>query len=217
MKRLARHLARLYPRPWRVRYGREFEALLEDANLTWRDLGDVIAGALRMRLKTWNSSSTPEGENCTMDQPATLLRVIGLKDRNIPHGYEFETTIEQTRADDGSKTLVRQFFRELDFGGSYLTVNHTSRDSEAAQTFIVSGTKGEVAGDFRTDRTEMLVLHADGTVRRSEQTVKTWLKYETIREKLRATYRNGQQAGLSPDQVYQKLRLEHSPDPEPRA
>ena len=216
MKRLARHLARLYPRPWRVRYGREFEALLEDANLTWRDLGDVIAEALRMRLRTWNPSNTPQGENDTMDQQATLLRVIDLKDRNIPHGYDFETTIEQTRA-DGSKTLVRQFFRELDFGGSYLTVNHLSRDSEAAQTFIVSGTKGEVTGDFRTDRTEMVVLHADGTVHRSEQTVKTWMKHETIREKLRATYRNGLRAGLSPDQVYQKLRLDHSPDPEPRA
>jgi len=216
MKRLARHLARLYPGPWRARYGREFEALLEETNLTWRDLGDVIAGALRMRLKTWNPSSTPEGENDTMDQQATLLRVIDLKDRDIPHGYELESTIEQTRA-DGSKTLVRQFFRELDFGGSYLTVNHLSRDSEAAQTFIVSGTKGEVAGDFRTDRTEMLVLHADGTVRRNEQTVKTCMKHEAVREKLRETYRNGLKAGLSPHQVYQKLRLEHRPESEPRA
>jgi hypothetical protein len=204
MKRLAIYLAGLYPQRWRKRYGREFEALLEEANLTWSDLCDIVVGALRMRFKTWNTSNTPEGANHTMDHPETLLRLIELKDRDIPHGYELETTIEQTRS-DGSKAIVRQFFRELDFGDSYVTVHHLSRDAEAAQTFIVSGRKGEVAGDFRTDTTEMLTLRADGTVHRSAQTVKTWIQHEAIRERLRETYRNGLKAGLSPDEVYQKL------------
>lgn len=214
MKRLARQLARLYPRHWRARYGREFEALLEDAHLTWSDLFDVIAGSFRARLETGKAGQLAKGENNTMDHPATLVRVLDLKDRDIPHGYELETTIEHTR-EDGSKTIVRQFCRELDFGASYLTVSHLSRDSRSAQTFIVSGTKGDVAGDFRTDRTEMVTLHADGTVRRSEQTVKTWLKHEAIRETLRAAYRKGQQAGLSPDQVYQELRGKHGSESEP--
>jgi hypothetical protein len=214
MKRLARRLARLYPRQWRVRYGREFEALLEDADLTWSGLLDVIAGALRVRIEAGKAGRLAEGENETMEHPATLVRILDLKDRDIPHGYELETTIEHTRA-DGSKAIVRQFFRELDFGAAYLTVSHMARDSGTPQTFIVSGTKGEVAGDFRTDRTEMIALHADGTVRHSEQTVKTWLKHEAIREKLRAAYRNSQQAGLSPDQVYQELHAKYGSESEP--
>jgi len=36
MRTLARFFAGLYPRQWRARYGREFDALLEDVNLTWR-------------------------------------------------------------------------------------------------------------------------------------------------------------------------------------
>jgi hypothetical protein len=214
MKRLARQLARLYPQHWRVRYGTEFEALLQDAHLTWSDLLDVVAGAFRSRIEAGKAGHLAEGENETMEHPATLVRILDLKDRDIPRGYELETTIEHSR-EDGTKTIVRQFFRELDFGGSYLTVSHMARDSEAAQTLIVSGTKGEVAGDFRTDRTEMIALHADGTVRRSEQTVKTWLKHEAIRETLRAAYRRGQGAGLSPDQVYQELRVKHASESEP--
>ena len=208
MKHLARYLARLYPPLWRARYGGEFEALLEDAKLTWRDLFDVMAGALRMRLRAWRTSVTSEGENYVMENPAAVLRIIDLKDRDIPNGYELESTIEHARP-DGSKTLVRQFFRELDLGDSYLTISHIRRDSEAAQTFVVAGTKGETADGFRTDQTELTTLYADGTVRRSRQTVKTWVKQESIREMLRERYRNGLQVGMSPDQVFQKLQLEN--------
>jgi hypothetical protein len=40
-----RHLVRLFPRIWRVRYGVEFEALLESSQLTWREVGDVLRRA----------------------------------------------------------------------------------------------------------------------------------------------------------------------------
>jgi hypothetical protein len=41
------------------------------------------------------------------------------------------------------------------------------------------------------------------------------LKHEAIREKLRAAYRNSQQAGLSPDQVYQELHAKYGSESEP--
>ena len=204
MKRVARNLAGLYPREWRLRYGKEFDALLEDTNLTLRDLLDVIAGALRMQWRSWNAGRILEGDNY-------IMRLVDWKHRDIPNGYEVETAFETTRA-DGGKALVRRLFREVDLGGSYVILNHLSRDSEAAQTLIVYGAKGEVAGDFRTDSTEMLILQADGTVRRSQQTVKTWLKYEAIRDRLLERYRNGLKAGLSPDEIYQKLRRENNPE-----
>jgi len=203
MNRLARRLAGFYPGEWRARYGTEFDALLQDRNLTWRDLLDVLTGAFEMRRKT-------EGENHAMENPATRPRIIDLKSREVPHVYELETSVEYTRQ-DGSQTLVRHFMREVDFGDSYLTLNHWSRNSEAAQTVIVSGTKGEVAGDFRTDRTEMLILEADGSVRRSEQTVKTSLRYEAVRGELRERHRNEMKSGLSPDEIYRKFLRPETP------
>ncbi len=55
MKKLIRRLARLYPHGWRARYGKEFDALLEDTKLNWLDALNVIAGALQMQVKTCNA------------------------------------------------------------------------------------------------------------------------------------------------------------------
>ena len=52
--RLIRLASRLYPASWRRRYGVEFDALLEDAGLDWRDVRDVLLGALKMQMTTWN-------------------------------------------------------------------------------------------------------------------------------------------------------------------
>ena len=68
------------------------------------------------------------------------------------------------------------------------------------------GKKGETDGKFRIDQTEMLLLRADGTVQRTEQTVKTWLESDAIRERLRERYRNGMAAGLTPDEIHQQIR-----------
>ena len=194
MKRLARLLARVYPRQWRARYGQEFDAMLEDVNLTWRDVFGVALSALEMRMK---STAVP--------------RIVDLVSRDIPHGYELETVVEYPR-DDGSKMLVRGFLREVDLGDSYVTLTHSARGSDPAQTILVCGRKGEVDGDFRTDETEMLVLRADGTIHRTEQTVKTWLKYDAIRDRLREKYRSGMQAGLSADEVHQQILAANSPE-----
>jgi hypothetical protein len=194
VKRLARWLARLYPPQWRARYGHEFDALLEDVNLTWRDVFGVALSAL--------------GEHY-MSEPTMSPRIVDLVSRDIPHGYELETVVEYPR-DDGSRMLVRGFLREVDLGDSYVTLTHSSRGSEPAQTILVCGRKGDIDGDFRTDETEMLVLRADGTVQRTEQTVKTWLKYDAIRVGLREKYRNGMQAGLTPDDIFQQIRAASS-------
>jgi hypothetical protein len=191
MKRLARWFARLYPRWWRARYDHEFNALLEDASITLLDVFGVVRSALEMRMK---ATAAP--------------RIVDLASRDIPHGYELETVVEYPR-EDGSRMLVRNFSREIDLGDSYVTLNHWSRGMEPAQTVLVYGRKGEVDGDFRTDETEMLVLRADGTVERTEQTVKTWMKYDAIRDRMRDKYRGGMAAGMSPDEIFQRIRASH--------
>ena len=51
MRALIRAAARLYPRQWRARYAREFDALLEDLEPSWLGLFSVIYGALTMQIK----------------------------------------------------------------------------------------------------------------------------------------------------------------------
>ncbi len=54
MKRTLKLLARLYPPGWRKRYGAEFDALLEDAAPSTRDVFDILLGALKMQITTWS-------------------------------------------------------------------------------------------------------------------------------------------------------------------
>lgn len=58
----------------------------------------------------------------------------------------------------------------------------------------------------------MLVLQIDGTVSRTEQTVKTYLKWDAIRERLRAKYREGLAAGHSPDEIHRRIQRDASGD-----
>src|SRR5579862_7417350 len=132
-------------------------------------------------------------------------RIVELVSRDIPNGHELQTVVEYPR-EDGSTMLVRQFYREVDLGDTYITLSHSSRGWESAQTILVTGRKGEIDGDFRTDETEMLVLHIDGTVQRTEQTVKTSLQFDAMRERLRDRYRSGLKAGLTPDEIHRQIR-----------
>ena len=54
MRQLIRWTARLYPAPWRDRYGEELDALIEGFQPQWEDLFNVLMGSLRMQMTTWN-------------------------------------------------------------------------------------------------------------------------------------------------------------------
>jgi len=51
---IIRFAARLYPAAWRERYAAELDVLLEDMGLNWRDLGDVLGGALATHMTAWS-------------------------------------------------------------------------------------------------------------------------------------------------------------------
>jgi hypothetical protein len=51
MRRILKHLILLYPKPWRNRYGNEFDALLDAIPPTWPALLDVLKGAIKMQMK----------------------------------------------------------------------------------------------------------------------------------------------------------------------
>lgn len=65
---LARRLVRLYPRPWRERYGDEMLALIEDSGIDLRTALNMIIGAARER---WSVSLTDSAGN-------SLTRGIGV-------------------------------------------------------------------------------------------------------------------------------------------
>jgi hypothetical protein len=50
MRRAIQFMLRLYPAPWRERYRGEFEALLEQMRPGWRDVFDVLRGAVKMQI-----------------------------------------------------------------------------------------------------------------------------------------------------------------------
>lgn len=54
MKRLLQFVGRLYPAPWRRRYGIEFAALLEDVDPDWHTFLNVLRGAVEMQMWTRN-------------------------------------------------------------------------------------------------------------------------------------------------------------------
>jgi uncharacterized protein involved in exopolysaccharide biosynthesis len=54
MRKLIHLAVRLYPARWRERYGAEFDALLEDMSPGFRDLLNIVKGALLMQLKLSN-------------------------------------------------------------------------------------------------------------------------------------------------------------------
>jgi hypothetical protein len=53
VKRLIRLAAKLYPGPWRDRYGEEFEALLDDAGAEGWIAFNVLGGAVLMQVQRW--------------------------------------------------------------------------------------------------------------------------------------------------------------------
>jgi uncharacterized protein involved in exopolysaccharide biosynthesis len=55
VRKLLHLAALLYPATWRRRYGAEFAALLEDSTPQWRDLFDILNGAIIMQLSQWSA------------------------------------------------------------------------------------------------------------------------------------------------------------------
>lgn len=77
--RLVRTLLRLYPRPWRGRYGDEFLALVADTGLSWRAAADVVIAASVERVRTIAALLDDDGDAPITQQPdrEAFAEVIG--------------------------------------------------------------------------------------------------------------------------------------------
>jgi uncharacterized protein involved in exopolysaccharide biosynthesis len=57
MKHWVRLASYFYPASWRRRYAMEFNALLDEVDIGWKDVFDTLKGALTMQFTSWNLKS----------------------------------------------------------------------------------------------------------------------------------------------------------------
>jgi len=100
MKRVIRFVVGLYPARWRRRYGVEFDALLGDIIPRWRDLFDVLKGALEMQIRigTLGKSVAVFGVACALLAGAVSLTLSDM--------YRSLVLIHVQKAEVQTSTLV---------------------------------------------------------------------------------------------------------------
>jgi hypothetical protein len=117
--------ARLYPRSWRERYGHEFDALLEDASADWRQLRNVLSGALSMQLANYLSYLKAGGATAV----AGAILAIALSYR-VPPRYVSSATLVVTPVVDEARSAQPDVLRmETDDRVMLLKRELTSRDN----------------------------------------------------------------------------------------
>ena len=104
MKRFLHLVARLYPSWWRRRYATEFAALIDDVNPGWRELLDVMNGALAMQIITLRMipvfcalAGIAVGGLIAMGMPARYLTsaTIRLKGPDVPNAEAIRAAIQK--------------------------------------------------------------------------------------------------------------------------
>ena len=98
-ERLIRFASRLYPASWRRRYGAEFEALLEDAGRGWRDVADVLLGALKMQMTTWTFGKIAVGSGVAGALLCSGVSFIAMPDQFVSSTLLHVNTMEEPGTD----------------------------------------------------------------------------------------------------------------------
>jgi capsular polysaccharide biosynthesis protein len=91
MRRWIALSAKLYPRRWRERYGVEFDALMEDVEPDWRELANVLGGALKMQMK----SETAYWKLAAVMAAIGAVMALGVSLR-VPERYESSAVVQVT-------------------------------------------------------------------------------------------------------------------------
>jgi hypothetical protein len=158
MKQLFRLAVRLNPSWWRQRYAREFEALLEDVKPGWRELFDVVNGALTMQIKTLGTipvlctlAGAIVGGIITMRTPtvfassATIrLKPPAVANADSATAQELRVSLEKALgASTGSR---RATFVTIDRAQTMLKLTYLDRDPAQAQRIAEKLTAAIVTG-----------------------------------------------------------------------
>jgi hypothetical protein len=161
MKRFLHLAARLYPSWWRRRYAAEFAALIDDVNPGWRELLDLMNGALAMQIRTLRMipvfcilAGIAVGGLIAMGMPArySTSATILLKGPDVPNAESIRAAIQKRLAElqlTGAERSSTISFRRAT-GGSDPTqtiVKLTYMDRNPAQAqHVVEKLAGAFAG-----------------------------------------------------------------------
>jgi hypothetical protein len=162
MKRLLRLAVRLYPSWWRQRYATEFEALIDDVmrqrartsarafdDVTpgWRELFDILQGALTMQLRSFGTIPVV----CTLFGAlvggflATRIPTVYASSATIrvdapevtntqsPRAEEFRVSLEEALDDAGTAPTATTVTLHRDSARTTIKVTYADRDPRQAQ------------------------------------------------------------------------------------
>lgn len=121
MKRWLRVASRFYPAAWRGRYAAEFDAMLDEVDTRWKDVFDVLKGALTMQFTSWNLPSI----SLTFAVIGALIATAA--GFSIPNEYQSMSVIRispQSAVHDGWQGEAPQHIAEIaleSFSRTFLT------------------------------------------------------------------------------------------------
>jgi hypothetical protein len=162
MKRLLRLAVLLYPSWWRQRYATEFEALLDDVMLQrarasaravddvtpgWRELFDILHGALTMQLRSFGTipvvctlAGALVGGLLAMRIPtlyasSATIRVDAPEVTNVqsPRAEEFRVSLEKALGEAGAAPRATTVTLHRDSAGTTIWLTYSDRDPMQAQ------------------------------------------------------------------------------------
>jgi uncharacterized protein involved in exopolysaccharide biosynthesis len=92
MKHWVRLASCFYPAWWRRRYAMEFDALLDEVDTGWKDVFDILRGALTMQFTSWNLKTIALAFAVT---GAAIAAAIAF---SIPSQYQSTSVMQVTAA-----------------------------------------------------------------------------------------------------------------------
>lgn len=164
MKRTIDYLIRLYPKPWRDRYGSEFQALLEDVQPGWQQVANVIWGAFKMQL----SQSTSAKIVAAFAAAGLLIAsVSGI----VTHARYVSTAVVRTPDDSGILARAEQTVLRRTSIASLVMQNdlyHAERERQPLEDVIETMRTRDIHISVERNRTVRISFAADDP-RRSQR------------------------------------------------
>ena len=159
MRRLMRLAARLYPAAWRVRYGAEFEALLEDMEPRWRDVWNVVGGATNMQMTTWTGwkmvAALGAAGAIAMAVAAAVMQPV-YQSSAVMRVQELATAPGQSLGQERAKRIVAMVVNAQ----GYTSLEEIVQDERLYPRGVGKGTMDDAVAQLRRDIRFMPADHA---------------------------------------------------------
>jgi uncharacterized protein involved in exopolysaccharide biosynthesis len=108
MKHWVRLASHLYPASWRRRYATEFDAMLDEMDASWKDVFDILKGAVNMQVTSWNLKSI------VLTFAAIGIVVAAAAAFSIPTEYQSITVLRLSAGSAHGNAQFAQYIHEME-------------------------------------------------------------------------------------------------------